>query len=122
MKIDFNVKPYQGCMDVKIVYEREEINQEYFYLNRDFVITHCLTDGTKYDITNDVEMVSFDDFSGYETKKYFIPQFDKQLTLEYTGVLSGKTGCCPYVRKQYHPTLHLYVGKHFVILCLSMKM
>ena len=48
-------------------------------------------------------MVSFDDFSGYEAKKYFIPRFDKQLTLEYTGVLSGKTGCCPYVRETISP-------------------
>jgi len=99
MKIEFNVKPYQQCMDVKIMYEKEEVRQNFFYLNRDFIITHCLVDDIKYDICNSVEMVSLDDFDGYETKKYFIPPFDKKLTLEYTGILTGKTGCCPYVRE-----------------------
>ena len=103
MKLEFNVNPYQGYMDVKIVYEKDEIKQEYFYLNRDFVITHCIADEIKYDIANDAVMVPFDDFGGYEAKKYLIPQFDKQLVLEYKGILSGKTGCCPYVHETISP-------------------
>lgn len=103
MKLEFNVKPYQGCMGVRIVYEKDEIKQEYFYLNRDFAITHCLADETEHEIANDAEIASFDDFDGYEVKKYFVPRFNKQLILEYTGILTGKTGCCPYVRETISP-------------------
>ena len=63
MRIEFNVRPYQSSMAVEIVYEKEEINQTYFYLNRDFVITHCAADGIEYDINKDVEMVTFDDLT-----------------------------------------------------------
>ena len=103
MKIEFNVKPYQGCMNVKITYDREEVKQDYFYLNRDFVINHCLADDEKYDISNEIELSSLDNYDGYQVNKYFLPQFHEQFTLEYTGYLTGKTGLCPYVRETISP-------------------
>jgi hypothetical protein len=103
MIIEFNVEPYQGCMNVKIAYEREEIKQNSFYLNRDFLITEFRADEIKYDIVNGSEMEPVDEFDGYEAKKYFIPTFNKQLAIEYKGILTGKTGCCPYVRETISP-------------------
>ena len=103
MTVHFSVQPYQGCMDVKIVYERDEIKQEFFYLNRDFVITRCLADEVQYDISDGAQMTSLDEFDDYAVQKYFVPAFDKQLTLEYVGTLSGRTGCYPYVRETISP-------------------
>ena len=48
-------------------------------------------------------MSSFGDLNGYEAKKYFIPPFNKRFSLEYTGILTGETGYCPYVRETICP-------------------
>jgi len=103
MELEFKISPYQESMDIIAVYEKEEVRHEYFFLNRDFIITNCLADGINYDLAKDMEVVSLDDFNGYEVCKYLLPQFSKLLILEYTGVLTGKTGCCPYVRETISP-------------------
>jgi len=105
MKIDFNVKPYDSTMTVTVQYKKDDVNCNYFYLNRDFVVGNCYVDGTSYDIARNMELVRLDDF-GYDVNKYKLPDF-KSLTLEYTGFLSGKTGCCPYVREVISPEFTL---------------
>jgi len=99
MKLDFNVKPYQSCIEVKVSYEKDEIKQEYFYLNKDFIINQCLVDGKEHNITENAKLVSVEALGEYEANKYLFPRFFKQITLEYAGYLTGKTGCCPYVRE-----------------------
>ena len=103
MKLEFNVKPYQSCIDVKAVYEKGEIKQDYFYLNRDFIINQCLVDRKEYNISENAELVLVETLDGYEANKYLLPHSFKQIMLEYTGYLTGKTGCCPYVRETISP-------------------
>ena len=101
MKIKFIVKPYQACMDIKVEYTKEEIQQEYFYLNRDFIINQCYIDSIKYNIDNEVEL--FTVWEEYEVKKYLLPQSFQHIVIEYTAYLTGKTGSCPYVRETISP-------------------
>ncbi len=103
MIMEFDVKPYLSCVVVKLVYIKEEIEQNYFYLNRDFVISRCLVDDEEYRIADNVELVSLETFDDYQANKYLLPQSFEQITLEYTGYLSGSTGCCPYVRETISP-------------------
>ena len=98
MKIEFDIKPYQACMNVKVSYEKEEIHQDYFYLNRDFAINRCFADDAEYDITKETELVALENW-GYEVNKYLLPQSFENIVIEYTGYLTGKTGSCPYVRE-----------------------
>ena len=103
MKIEFNIKPYQGCMDIKVSYKKEEINQDFFYLNKDFIINKCLADNKECNITENAELFKYEDFWGYEVNKYYLPQSFEQIEIEYTGYLTGKTGSCPYVRETISP-------------------
>lgn len=107
MKIEFNIKPYQACMYIKTEYAKEEIHQDYFYLNRDFVINKCFADGEEYDITDNARLESLETFDGYEVNKYSLPQSFQSIKIEYTGYLTGETGCCPYVRETISPDFTL---------------
>ena len=102
MKFSFKINPYNAVMHVTAEYKKEEIGQNFFYLNRDFVIEHCGIDGTKYDINNAVELVKFADWE-YQVNKYTLPPFSRGLVLEYTGRLTGETGSYPYVRETISP-------------------
>jgi len=107
MKIEFNVKPYQGFMDIKVSYEKEKIHQDYFYLNRDFIINRFYIDGVKYDVIDNTELISLETFDGYKVNKYSLPQSFQKIIIEYTGKLTGETGCCPYVRETISPDFTL---------------
>ena len=115
MKIEFTVKPYKGCVDAIISYSRDEIKQDYFYLNRDFAINQCFVDGKEYNIAETAELVSlsFEIFGGYEANRYLLPQSFNQITFEYTGHLTGKTGCCPYVRGTISPEFAFFRWESF---------
>lgn len=107
MKIEFYVNPHQASMNVKVSYCKEEINQKHFYLNRDFVVNQCIVDGVEYDIYNYSQLTSLAYLNGYTVNKYLLPQYFSEIVIDYTGYLSGKTGCCPYVREKLSPEFSL---------------
>ena len=103
MNIEFDVKPYQACIDVKVVYDKSELTQDYFYLNRDFKINRCFVDSAAFDITDNTELISLETFNGYRVNKYFLPESFQRIEIEYMAYLTGETGCCPYVRETISP-------------------
>jgi len=104
MTIEFFINPYQQYMDVIVSYEKNEIIQNYFFLNRDFVINKCIIDGANYDLCHKVEIVTLEWLEGYRVKKYSLPELNDKITIEYTGHLSGNTGSWPYVRETISPS------------------
>jgi len=90
-------------MDVSVTYEKAEIHQDYFHLNRDFMIHRCSADDRNYDFANNMEIVSLGYIDGYKVKKYILPPSFTRITIEYTAYLSGKTGAWPYVRETISP-------------------
>jgi len=103
MKFEFDIKPYQECMNVCVEYIKEEIHQDYFYLNRDFLIKKCFVDDDEYDLSNSAVLESLKTCGGYNVYKYTLPHVFKEIRIEYTGFLSGKTGAYPYVRESISP-------------------
>lgn len=102
MKFEFDIMPYQALMNIKVSYTKAEIHQNFFYLNRDFIIYKCFTDNIEYNITDNMELVKLKNWE-YEVNKYYLPNSFEQIVIEYTGYLTGKTGSCPYVRETISP-------------------
>ena len=104
MRIEFTVKPGQACMNVKVMFNREELKQDYFFLNRDFRFNHCFIDGESYDIAAYTDLISLESIcAGFQVNKCTIPQSFRKIEMEYTGYLSGKSGSWPYVRESISP-------------------
>ena len=104
MRFEFTIKPYQACMDVKVMCDREEIKQDYFFLNRDFTFNHCFLDGETYDISANTELVSLTKIcDGYKVNKCTIPRSFHKIEMEYTGYLNGESGGWPYVCETISP-------------------
>jgi len=117
MKYNFHVNPHQGSMKICVEYKKGEIQQNYFYLNRDFVIDKCLVDGKEYEITNNIVLESLKTCDGYNANRYSLPQSFQEIRIEYTGYLTGKTGAFPYVRESISPE---FTFIRFETFCIPM--
>lgn len=100
-QIQFDMDLEAGKMNVVADYIKSDINGSAFLLNRDFIVTAILCDGEHVSVDEIMETVFLD--GEYEVKQYNLPSFQETVHIEYTGVLSGKTGSSPYVRETISP-------------------
>lgn len=100
MKMNIRIIPDDNLFKSSIIYTSDEILTSYFLLNRDFVINKLICDDIE--IIPEFTLVEFLGFN-YTLKRFTIPNVMKNMYIEYTGFLSGKTGCCPYVREKITP-------------------
>lgn len=85
-----------GKMNVIADYIKEEITGRSFMLNRNFDVTKILCDGQEVDVGQAKELVVLGD--DYEINLYHLPPFERDVHIEYTGVLDGTNGIVPHTR------------------------
>jgi hypothetical protein len=98
LKLSLRIDPAEGKLYTCSEYEKIDVLTSHFYINRDFKIIEVICDGQHYSILP--ESVKLDVLDGYEVQKFTLPDFDHKLQIKYSGFLSGKTGCCPYVKEE----------------------
>lgn len=101
LKLSLRVEPVEGKIYVDCEYELSDVLTPHFYLNCDFKIIEVICDGENHAISS--ELVKLDVFGGYVVQKVSLPDFVDKLKVKYIGFLSGKTGCCPYVKEKITP-------------------
>ena len=99
MKWNCSIYPDKGILKAAASYDREELSEQHFLLNRDFVIHEIRCDGTK--VVPEITLVKMNGwYMEYCVQKVAVPGNFKNLEISYIGRLSGNTGAFPYVREQ----------------------
>lgn len=102
MKWDCSIYPDKGILKAVAYYDREELSEQHFLLNRDFVIQEIRCDGIK--VVPEINLVKIHGwYMEYCVQRVTVPGNFKDLEISYTGRLSGNTGVFPYVREQITP-------------------
>ena len=97
MKMKLKVIPNKNILMNSVTFSNEEIRTSFFFINRDFNIDKLVCDNIE--ITPKIVLEGLKGFN-YMLNKVIIPEDTKSISIEYTGYLSGETGCCPYVRER----------------------
>lgn len=100
MIIKFKIEPKLNNIKGKVIINRNELETSDFLLNRDFEIEKLLVDGLNMNPSNMVERICLEDSYDYLVNKYTLPEDIETIEINYTGKLTGKTGCYPYVRER----------------------
>ncbi|MFD1179453.1 hypothetical protein ACFQ3W_24590 [Paenibacillus puldeungensis] len=101
MEIRIKIEPNQWELYGHCVYNAEDIATSHFLLNRDFRIDSLKVDGCE--VSPYIEKIELDDSDGYIVHKISLPANFENLQVDYSGMLTGKTGCNPYVRERITP-------------------
>ena len=108
-RVDITMDFADRKMTVVAEYTRDGAAGPLFLLNRDFKITQILCDGEAVTVEKElfVGRTDHDEEFAYEIGLYRLPPFERDVRVEYIGILDGTTGTAPYIRETISPEFTL---------------
>lgn len=97
-KFQIKIDLENGTLTAEVNYLKSDLLGTSFLLNRDFTIQKIICDGDEINPEEIKELINYEE--DYLVNLYNLPKFENNLTIQYTGFLSGNTGISPYVKEK----------------------